>query len=98
MSKSLRVGTIAETLAQRFEDDGQCLEDKDGILMEQAAKALATDVDEQGDNLRYTFADGSVITVVSAVAWDFGYPSCFHWRATGNPKVCVECLEAHVSA
>jgi len=41
-----------------------------------------------GTVLRYTFADGSVITCAGD-AWDFGYSECYCWQDSGHADVCT---------
>ncbi|MFN8858765.1 MAG: hypothetical protein ACK5ZR_00405 [Gemmatimonadaceae bacterium] len=43
---------------------------------------------EPGDHAtRYTFADGSAITVAGA-AWDIGFPTCYCWQGVGHTAPC----------
>lgn len=77
----------AEKIAAMFGNDGQQWATADGESLDDACEAaggVITYRDGWGtDTYKYTFADGSVITVAGA-AWDFGYEDCWCWAGLGH--------------
>jgi hypothetical protein len=88
--------TIAEQIAEKLGGDGQVFrayvtddtyQTLDSLSSDAGARCdwrdgFATDV------YRYTYPDGSIITVAGD-AWDFGYPDCFCWPEAGHhPNLC----------
>ena len=69
-----RLDNIANTVAARFHDDGQCMEDLDGVHIYTAAELLRVRRSVYGDGVVYEFADSSAIAVTGGgwdtVAWD----------------------------
>jgi hypothetical protein len=56
--------TTAERIAERYNDDGQCWHDSDGIHIEEACEAAGeASRDDECDATRYDFADGSALVV-----------------------------------
>ena len=42
---------------------------------------------DRDEVVRWTFADGSVITIAGD-GWDFGYPGCYCWEGAGHTDEC----------
>ena len=90
--------TTAQTISALFGDDGQCWQTEytAGEGLDESLDALCERNrgrceyrDGHGtDTYRYTFADGSVITVAGD-GWDYGYVGCFCWQGVGHSDECV---------
>jgi hypothetical protein len=77
----------AGRIAERFGNDGQNFEDPTGAdIFTVCQKTPGVDVDQNWarESTRYTFADGSVITISDGAAWDLGYHGCWCWRGAGH--------------
>lgn len=82
--------TVAQRIANLFRNDGQCFE-VDGVGLSDICadnSAYKRDPDRCGTTERYTFRDGSVITICGD-GWDFGYPDCFCWHECGHTEECA---------
>lgn len=77
----------AAAIARRYNDDGLSWKDADGVELHDACKGAGATIDEQGGDVRYTFADGSVLTAAEG-GWDLGYTDCFCWRGAGHTPEC----------
>ncbi len=83
--------TMAEQISARYDDDGQCWTDAQGIHLEAALRdAFARAELRPGttDVTRWTLGDGSVITTAGD-GWDYGYPDCWCWRGAGHAEHCT---------
>jgi len=45
------------------------------------------EVDTSRDAEKFTFQDGSVITICGG-GWDYGYTDCFCWKGEGHSNYC----------
>ncbi len=88
--------TNAERIAAYFNNDGQCWEvagERVGEvehISEVCANTSFSRMSAQGadsDAERWTFADGSVLTITDG-GWDLGYPACYCWRGAGHREQC----------
>ena len=80
--------TTAETICRRFRDDGTIFYDAAGVSLERACELAGADEEADGfDRFRYTFPDGSVITVAGE-AWDLGFSACYCWQVGGHTNDC----------
>ena len=79
--------TIAEQIASQYDDDGQIFADFDGTEIEDVCRKKSTLVDEDGDHQRFTFSDGSILTI-SGAAWDLGFPCCYGWQGGDHSDDC----------
>jgi hypothetical protein len=79
--------TKAEKIAERYGNDGLSWYDADAIHLEEACHDYPHTCDQKDGIVRYTFNDGSVLTLAGG-AWDFGYPNCFCWRGGGHCEDC----------
>jgi len=85
--------TTAERISRRFKDDGLRFRDPDGAQLEDVCREAGgrRDREDESDSTRYTFADGSVLTLTGEV-WDLGFPGCFCWQGGGHTDECAgEC-------
>lgn len=85
--------TIAERISRRF-DDGQRWRDANGTSLEDACTEANGRLDrsDEDDKDRYTFPDGSVLTLCDG-GWDLGYPDCFCWQGGGHGDDCPACCD-----
>ncbi len=87
--------TTAQTIAARFDSDGQVFLDKEasadieGVCRLRSAEVIAHPTD--GDEVqRYQFADGSSI-VLAIGGWDLGLEGdCHCWASVGHDHNCTE--------
>jgi hypothetical protein len=83
--------TTAQQIAEQFGNDGQKWADERGNGLEVVcADHGATAEWQHGDlcgSVRYTFPDGSIITVAGD-GWDLGYAGCFCWQGAGHQDSC----------
>ena len=85
--------TTATMIADLLHNDGQCWEtDDERTFDELMAEHKATRETDGFDECRYTFSDGSIITVCGD-AWDFGFPTCWCWAGCQSE----ECGEDHAA-
>jgi hypothetical protein len=78
--------SIAQQIADLLDNDGQQLrtrptDDSESMTFSELVKqhgGALIDGQPWHDQRRYTFDDGSIITVAGS-AWDLGYPDCFCW-------------------
>lgn len=79
--------TIAEKIADQFEEDGEIFENKRGddlieVLLDHDPHPTTKD-----DNTRYVFDDDSAITISSG-CWDIGYSCCYGWQNNRHHDEC----------
>ena len=70
--------TIAQLISDQFGNDGQRWIDDAGIELAVVCEQAGGEADQNWDRelTRYTFQDGSAITIESG-GWDLGYAECF---------------------
>jgi hypothetical protein len=79
---------MAEQMADRFNDDGECFEDANGTNLSTACRDAGAVSEHPGDDVhRYTFPDDSAIIAAGGV-WDIGYVDCFCWQGMGHDDDC----------
>lgn len=91
--------TIAEKIAEQFNNDENCFEDKNGNNIEDVCRekeiSISGSIDESGygnvdgEMLRFIFEDESVITIQNGYRWDFGCKHCFGWVSVEHEEDCV---------
>jgi len=81
--------TVAQQISARYGDDGQIWNDRDGVHIEDACRAAhgRRDRNDNRDCTRYTFSDGSVLTLAGG-GWDYGYSECYCWLGAGHEESC----------
>ena len=93
--------STAEDISAIFGDDGQVFQAPFGEGMHRTLDSVSNDHkasvewrDGMGTGTyRYTYPDGSVITVAGD-GWDFGYPCCYCWQGAGHTQECIDEREA----
>ena len=89
--------TTAEKISEKFSNDGQCFTNAAGEELDDVCEAHTRPDYRDGygtDTYRYTFDDGSVITIAGD-GWDLGYPGCYCWQGVGHDDCdVVDSLEA----
>lgn len=82
--------TVAEQVAERFHNDGSRFIVAGLRLHDVATGNFGAKVErtETRESTRYTFPDGSVITVHPG-GWDLGFPGCWCWQSTGHLDDCT---------
>ena len=90
-SVTSQAADTAHEVGARYGDDGQRFEDADGVWISDACETSGVQVDQNWgrEMTRYTFDDGSVITVAGG-GWDYGYADCWCWDGTGHSDECSE--------
>jgi len=81
--------TIAKGIADKFKNDGTVFKTNDGQSLEAVCGQEAEQIVSGPDCRRWTFPDGSVITLAGD-AWDIGYPHCWCWQGAGHVGSCDE--------
>lgn len=85
--------TTAEQVSELFDNDGQCFESDPAADGEPVSLAAACEraggrrERRDGDGERYTFPDGSAITI-HGDAWDLGFVGCWCWQGAGHDARC----------
>lgn len=83
-----RIENTANALAARFHNDGQCMEDPDGVHIYTAAELLRVLRSTYDDGVVYGFADGSALAVTKGgwdtVAWDTVDGAFYSVEVTGS--------------
>jgi hypothetical protein len=74
---------IAQQIAQALDNDGQQwrtrpTDDSEPQTFDDLIEQHGAYIQPWRDKCRFTFDDGSIITVAGD-AWDFGFPKCFCW-------------------
>jgi hypothetical protein len=89
--------TIAQQIATLAGNDGQEWTTIDGREFEEVLEEAATAIDHRdgrrvhGGAVRYTFADDSVIVVLSGTCWDLGLSTeCYCCAGVGHDEDCSE--------
>ena len=82
----------AEAIAELFED-GQSFEAADGRSLDEVCTEAGADVVRDGDQVRYEFVDGSVLTAVGG-GWDLGFSGCWCWRGANGGRHVDGCHRA----
>lgn len=88
MFTTSQLETLAAQIAARLGDDGQNFEAEDGRRLDDIARAAGANEEREAEFIRYTFRDGSAITVQAGVAWDLGYADCYCWQGAGHSSEC----------
>ena len=76
----------AQQISDRYKNDGQCFIDTDGGEIEDAC-ASSGQTEKNDAWTRFTFPDGSVITVAGD-GWDLGFECCHGWQGAGHSSDC----------
>lgn len=79
----------AQRFSKLFDDDGQTFMTKDGQSISDVAERMGADREREHEKCRYTFPDGSIITVAGD-GWDLGYPDCWCWQGAGHHEDCED--------
>jgi len=84
--------TIAQQIAAALDNDGQQwrtrpTDESDPMTFTDLVERHGAYIQTWRDNSRFTFSDGSVITVAGS-AWDFGFPTCYCWQGAGHDDTC----------
>jgi hypothetical protein len=85
--------TTAERIAALFHDDGTVGKRGSRFLTDICDRFRVrydADTDRWDRMGRWTFKDGSVITVGADGIWDLGYSNCFCWQGCGHNDDCDE--------
>lgn len=81
--------TIAETISDALNGDGQVWTTADGATIDDLIRQHGGH-HRQSDNIHaYDFADGSTITIADG-GWDIGYPDCYCWRGLGHERCTLD--------
>lgn len=82
--------TTAQKISSQLQDDGSTWQTDDGVSLTDLCVAAGgkKDREEEQGLTRYTFPDGSALTLGEG-GWDVGYPDCWCWQAVGH-KDCDE--------
>lgn len=82
--------TVAEAISLVFGDDGQKMTlGKSDVSIGDFCESAEGHLETNFDSERWTFHDGSVITIQAEV-WDLGYPDCWCWQGAGHADGCKE--------
>jgi hypothetical protein len=89
---------VSEIVSTLFSDMGDCwlarINGKQEHLIDVCKALSAKEEWEFGANMggghRFTFQDGSIITI-HGDAWDFGFDTCWCWEGSPDP----ECKQEH---
>ena len=84
--------TIAQQIAAALDNDGQQwrtrpTDESDPMTFTDLVERHGAYIQTWRDNSRFTFSDGSVITVAGS-AWDLGFPDCYCWAGAGHDDTC----------
>jgi hypothetical protein len=75
--------TIAQQIALALDNDGQQwrtrpTDDSEGLTFDDLIEQHGAYIQPWRDKCRFTFDDGSIITVAGG-AWDLGFADCYCW-------------------
>ena len=81
--------TVADLVADLLDNDGQKFESQAGNSLQDMCEVLGGFMESRGADRKFSFPDGSCITISEGTAWDVGYEDCWCWQSIGHSDNCV---------